>query len=113
MHDIDGNIIAEYDASGALLSEYVWLEERPLAVVDHSGTSPAIYHVRADHLGRPIMMPDNAKAVVWEASFPPFGAVDTLSGPASALAAVPLTGDQDRRIRSSIAEIGVDSAVPR
>lgn len=83
VYDLDGNIIAEYDAGGTLLREYVWLEERPLAVVDHSGTSPAIYHVHADHLGRPIMMTDNAKAVVWEASFLPFGAVVTLSGPAS------------------------------
>ncbi|MGQ2906051.1 MAG: RHS repeat-associated core domain-containing protein [Neoaquamicrobium sediminum] len=83
VHDLDGNIIAEYDASGTLLREYIWLEERPLAVVDHSGMSPAIYHVHADHLGRPIMMTDNAKAVVWEASYLPFGAVDTLSGSAS------------------------------
>ena len=29
------------------------------------------------------MMTDDVKAVVWEASFLPFGAVDTLSGPAS------------------------------
>ena len=40
VHDLDGNVIAEYDASGALNREYVWLEDRPVAagerlVADH------------------------------------------------------------------------------
>ncbi|MEO4001727.1 RHS repeat-associated core domain-containing protein [Mesorhizobium sp. CAU 1732] len=83
VHDLDGNIIAEYDAAGAVLREYIWLEERPLAVVDHSGTSPAIYHVHADHLGRPVMLTDDAKAKVWEATYLPFGGVHSLTGPAS------------------------------
>lgn len=83
VHDLDGNIIAEYDAAGTVLHEYIWLEERPLAVVDHSGTSPVIYHVHADHLGRPVMMTDDAKTKVWEAIYLPFGGVHSLTGPAS------------------------------
>lgn len=83
MHDLNGNIIAEYDSAGTVLREYIWLEERPLAVVDHSGTSPVIYHVHSDHLGRPVVMTDDTKTKVWEANFLPFGGVHSLTGPAS------------------------------
>ncbi|MFB2552060.1 hypothetical protein [Ensifer soli] len=38
VHDLDGNVIAEYDSAGTLLREYAWLEERPLAVVADAGT---------------------------------------------------------------------------
>jgi hypothetical protein len=34
VHDLDGNVIAEYDASGTLNREYVWLEDRPVAAID-------------------------------------------------------------------------------
>jgi hypothetical protein len=32
VHDLNGNRIAEYDGSGTLLREYLWLDGRPLAV---------------------------------------------------------------------------------
>ena len=37
VHDLAGNVIAEYDGTGALLTEYVWLDERPVA----RSTTPA------------------------------------------------------------------------
>lgn len=41
---IDGNVIAEYDAAGALLTEYVWMDDRPIAVIANAGSgSPVIY----------------------------------------------------------------------
>ena len=33
VHDRDGNVIAEYDGTGALKREYVWLEDRPIAAI--------------------------------------------------------------------------------
>ncbi len=84
VHDLDGNIIAEYDSSGTLLREYAWADERPLAVVANAGSSsPTIYHVHTDHLERPIMMTDGAKNVVWRATYLPHGEVYTITGSAT------------------------------
>ena len=53
IHDLDGNRIAEYlydDVAGtsSLIREYVWLEDRPVAVIKGG----VIYYVRTDHIGR-------------------------------------------------------------
>ena len=66
--------------------EYVWLDDRPLAVVANAGTAPVIWHVHTDQLERPVMMTDDTKAVVWQAIWLPFGGahsiVSTITGPA-------------------------------
>lgn len=72
----------------ATVREYLWLPEGgyagtdlPLAVVDGVNTaSPVLYHVHADHLGRPIRMTDAAKAAVWLAVWQPWGAPQQITG---------------------------------
>ncbi|MEM8858063.1 MAG: RHS repeat-associated core domain-containing protein, partial [Chloroflexota bacterium] len=84
VHDLAGNIIAEYDGSGSLNREYIWLDERPMAVVDHSGTGgPVLYHVHTDHLERPVMMTDLLQNVVWEATYQPYGEIHQITGSAT------------------------------
>ncbi len=39
VHDLAGNRIAEHDDTGAVLREYIWLDGRPLAVVEGGQTS--------------------------------------------------------------------------
>jgi RHS repeat-associated protein len=106
IHDTDGHLIAEADAStGATTREYLWLPSNdnqndtmaesmglaandnaavdlPLAVVNVSAT-PVIYQVHTDHLGRPIRMTDAVKATVWQATYKPFGEVQAISGTAT------------------------------
>ncbi|WP_426213700.1 RHS repeat-associated core domain-containing protein [Mesorhizobium abyssinicae] len=82
VHDLDGNVIAEYDGAGALLREYVWLEDRPVAAIA-AGTTPVTYWVHTDHLERPAMMTDETDAVVWRAKYLPYGEVYSITGPAS------------------------------
>jgi len=85
VHDLNGNVIAEYNsATGALITEYLWLDERPLAMIADAGTaSPKLYFVHTDHLERPLMMTDTARAIVWRASYLPYGEVRTLTGSAT------------------------------
>ncbi len=83
VHDVFGNRIAEYDYDPAtnsktLLREYVWLEGVSIAVVD--GTTDAIYFIRTDQIGRPVFATDATGAKVWEATYLPFGGVDTSTG---------------------------------
>jgi hypothetical protein len=94
VHDRSGNVIAELNAAGATVREYIWLPEaeiaptaasraqidRPVAVVDGVNATPATYYVHTDHLHRPSRMSNAAKAFVWSAEYQPWGAVQSLSG---------------------------------
>ena len=75
--DSEGRRIAEYDeASGALIREYVWRDWDPVAVIEGG----VVYYVRADHIGRPAFATDVTGAVIWSASYLPFGEVRTSTG---------------------------------
>jgi RHS repeat-associated protein len=70
----DGRLLAEADGTGAIVREYVWLEELPLAAVDVSGGGATVYYIHAGHRGEPLAMTDGAKAKAWDAGLSPFGA---------------------------------------
>lgn len=55
----------------------------PLAVIADASTSPQTLYVHTDHLDRPVRMSDGTKALVWDAVYRPFGAVEAITGPAS------------------------------
>ena len=76
-----GNRIAEYEVDAlagttTLLREYVWMDGTVVAVVEDG----AVYHVRTDHIGRPIFATDAGGLVVWEATYLPFGGVHVSTG---------------------------------
>jgi RHS repeat-associated protein len=56
-YDEQGHLLGEYDGSGTLIQETVWLEDLPVATLrpTGSGNPPpiAIYYVHPDHLGSP------------------------------------------------------------
>ena len=72
VHDLNGNRIAEHDDTGAVIREYIWLDGRPLAVVEGGQT----YQLHWDQIGRPVMATDATGAMVWAASYLPFGGID-------------------------------------
>jgi RHS repeat-associated protein len=68
-----------YGPGGELLYEnppngprrcYVYLEGRPLALIDNES---AFYYYHTDHLGTPQRITNSSRAVVWRASYEPFG----------------------------------------
>jgi len=70
--------------TGQTLREYVWLDDMPLAVIaDVDTATPKLFFVHADHIDRPVRMTDGAQAVVWDAVFRPFGAVQSITGSAT------------------------------
>ncbi|MDR6284021.1 RHS repeat-associated protein [Methylopila jiangsuensis] len=54
-----------------------------MAVVNAAAGASGLYYVHVDHLDRPALMTDASKAVVWRASYEAFGAVRSITGPAS------------------------------
>jgi RHS repeat-associated protein len=79
VYDEQGRLLGEYDQSGNLIQETVWLEDLPVATLRPTGTGNpapiAIYYVHADHLGSPraVTRPsDNAIMWQWD-NADPFG----------------------------------------
>ena len=59
----DDNLLAETDAAGATLKEYVWDDQgRPLAQI----SGGVVTYLHPDHLGSPRIGTDSAKNVVWQ-----------------------------------------------
>ena len=69
--DPDGRLIAESDAAGATIREYVYLQGQRLALIEAGGT----YFLHTDHLDTPQAITDASQRVVWRADYEPFGAV--------------------------------------
>jgi RHS repeat-associated protein len=84
IYDREGHLIAEATAStGATTRDYIWMASNDNAPVDLPlavAEAATLYQVHTDHLGRPIRMTDAAKATVWQATYKPFGEVQTTSG---------------------------------
>lgn len=78
IYDQSGQVIAEIDAAtGKTLREYIYVNGQQIALVDDTGTSEEeTYFVHNDHLGTPQKITDQAQAIVWDATYQPFGKVE-------------------------------------
>ena len=69
LYDEQGMLIAEINGAGQTMTHYLSLNHQPLAQLRGS----QIYYYHNDHLGTPQHMTDDRQAVVWHASYLPFG----------------------------------------
>jgi RHS repeat-associated protein len=83
VYDTAGHLLMEASGTGTFLTEYIWLDDMPLALVANLDTSPNLYFVHADHLDRPLRMTDTSEAVVWDAIYRPFGDALSITGSAT------------------------------
>jgi RHS repeat-associated protein len=67
VHDEAGRLWGEYSDTGALISETIWLEDLPVALIRPvAPTGWEVFYVHADHLGTPRMITRPAdNAIVW------------------------------------------------
>jgi RHS repeat-associated protein len=81
-YDEQAHLLGEYDGSGNLIEETVWLGDVPIAILLPSGSGVAIYYVHTDHLNTPrqVTRPaDNAQMWTWFSD--PFGTDAANSNP--------------------------------
>jgi len=72
VYDEAGRLIGEYTATGQVIREYVWLEDKPMVVLD-SGT---VYYVYNDHLNTPRAITTGANnTLVWRWHSDAFGSM--------------------------------------
>jgi RHS repeat-associated protein len=74
MQDEAGHLIGEYDGSGNLIEETVWLGDIPVATLQPNGSGVNIFYVHTDHLNTPrkIAQPTTG-TLAWRWDADPFG----------------------------------------
>ena len=72
--DQGGHLIAEHNGNtGAVIREYIWIDDMPVAVIDKSSGTAVTYYIHTGHLNEPQVMTNASKAKVWDAYVAPFG----------------------------------------
>jgi RHS repeat-associated protein len=85
LHDEAGHLLGEYDSTGNLIQETVWLGDLPIATIrpDAVGTGVDVFYVHADQLGTPRLVTDVANNLRWRWPNDPFGTLAAEENPAS------------------------------
>jgi RHS repeat-associated protein len=74
VYDEAGHLIGEYDGSGNLVQETVWMNDIPVATLRPNGSAIDVYYVHTDHLNTPrrITRPSD-NVIIWRWDSDPFG----------------------------------------
>ena len=75
----DGKLLGEYDNTGAIIAEHVYLQDTPIAVLKTAGA----YLVQSDHLNTPRAILGAANAVVWKWDSDAFGTTAANENPSA------------------------------
>jgi RHS repeat-associated protein len=62
VYDAQGRLIGEYTGQGAMMREYAYLQDLPLALIEPSG---AVFFIHTDHLNTPRVITNQAGQAVW------------------------------------------------
>jgi len=82
-YDEAGHLLGEYDGSGNLIQETVWLGDIPVATL-RPGSPVALYYVHTDHLNTPRKVSRSSdNALLWRWDSDPFGTTAPNENPAS------------------------------
>ncbi len=74
MQDESGHLIGEYNGSGNLIEETIWLGDIPVATLQFGTSALKTYYVHTDHLNTPRRITNrNTNIIVWRWDSDPFG----------------------------------------
>ena len=83
VYDEQGQLIGEYDNTGTMLREIVWLQDIPVAVMTPNSTATNLFYIDSDHLNTPRTITNQAKQKRWEWNSDPFGSTLANENPAA------------------------------
>jgi RHS repeat-associated protein len=69
MYDEWRHVLGEYSSTGALVTETIWMGDLPVAALQPSGSTVAVYYIHTDHLGNPrkiTQSSDNGLRYLWD-----------------------------------------------
>ncbi|MEJ1250319.1 RHS repeat-associated core domain-containing protein [Denitratimonas tolerans] len=80
VYGLNGQLLYERNLATGLRTQHLYLNGHPIAFVRNngSGNSNTLYHLHADHLGRPERITDSTNAIVWRARLAAFNHSVTL-----------------------------------
>jgi RHS repeat-associated protein len=74
VYDEAGHLLGEYDGSGNLIEETIWMGDVPVATLQPNGTGVSVYYIHTDHLNTPRRITSSStNAIVWRWDSDPFG----------------------------------------
>lgn len=75
-YDEAGHLIGEYNDSGALIQETIWMGDTPVGTIRQNGAGTDLFYIHSDHLSVPrrISRPGD-NTIVWRWETDPFGAM--------------------------------------
>jgi RHS repeat-associated protein len=82
VYDEAGRLLGEYNATGGLIQEYVYLADELVAIVRGTTASPQVFYVYTDQVGRPWTVTDTANQLRWQWDTSPFGEFSANQNPA-------------------------------
>ncbi len=74
-YDRAGHLLAEANGQGGVVTEYIWLEDSPVAEI----SGGMLYAMHDDALGTPQRITDSTQTVVWDAVVTPWGEMSSLT----------------------------------
>lgn len=77
-YDLSGKLIAETNATGATVRDYVWLGDQLVAIQSGAVASTARYSVHSNHLNAPVLITNSSRGTVWKAEYEPYGTAKLL-----------------------------------
>ena len=78
-----------------MISEYIWVDDKLVAMLDDAGGTPVVYDIHTDHLDRPQKLTDQSANLDWDGVFDPFGNPTSIGGLLTMLLGFP--GATDRK----------------
>jgi RHS repeat-associated protein len=65
----DGSqLVAEADSEGDIEKQYLWLNDKPVAMLKGQGLTAHLFSVHTDHRNAPLALTDESRTVVWQAN---------------------------------------------
>ena len=85
--DHERHLLAQHDATtGDVQSEYVWIDDMPVAMLTISGATVTTQYVHTGQIEEPLAVTTSSQSIAWNAYVDPYGTATTFGTPTTSIA---------------------------